>query len=134
MKGLNKNLENFLDTWEKDTIKYYQKLRTEIRSYRHAKELYPDLSKQVILTALSWSDLYGIPLIKKERLSKQKDLLNRVNKKCGNIISADNLSIGENLSINGTINAEKGKFEIETIYAEGYVQQPHFRVLIKQRK
>lgn len=73
-------------------------------------------------------------IIKKESERKKKNLLNRIQSKTGEIVTAS-LKIGGNNELNGTIVGRKGKVEVETIYAGGYnIQCLHFRVLIKEQK
>ena len=70
-------------------------------------------------------------LVKKESERKKKNLLDRIQKRTGDIVHAS-LRIGENNELNGTIEGKEGKVSIETISAGGYnVQCYHFRVLIK---
>jgi hypothetical protein len=50
----------------------------------------------------------------------------------GNIKEA-NLTIGIDLSINGTVVGDKGKATVYSIIAGGYnIQKAHYRVLVKE--
>lgn len=63
------------------------------------------------------------------------NLMDRVEAKCGNIISTDNLRIDaakEGCAINGWIEGDKGNARVESILAGGYnIQCLHVRVLVK---
>ena len=65
------------------------------------------------------------------------NLVNRVNKKCGKILSASNLHLNtgnwlEGQAINGWIEGEKGNAHVYSITAGGYnIQCLHVRVLVK---
>ena len=65
------------------------------------------------------------------------NLIDRVEQKCGNIISTDRLFLNngnsmEGIAINGWIEGDKGEAEVESIFAGGYnIQCLHVRVLVK---
>lgn len=57
--------------------------------------------------------------------------LDKLSEYCTNIISAENVYLGQDGSINGIVNAENGRFYIRTIEAGGYnIQKLHFRVIV----
>lgn len=65
-----------------------------------------------------------------------KRLMERVNNKVGEITSFKNLKIeqgnfAEGIAINGYIEGTKGKVNVKSIVAGGYVQKLHIRVLVK---
>ena len=71
---------------------------------------------------------------------KRIDLFKRCSAVVGVITDATNLSVGQNLSLNGFIVGENGKARVETIMAGGYNQDTivnvnrgqclHYRVLV----
>lgn len=70
--------------------------------------------------------------LNKEVENKRKTLIARIEKKAGNIIDANYLTIGVNGEINGTITGEIATVTVNTIYAGGYnIQCLHYRVLVK---
>lgn len=78
------------------------------------------------------TDQYIRNTIESDARDKLIDIARRVQKRCGNITDASNLTIGDNGTINGKIIGAKGSANVETIRAGGYnIQCLHFRVLIK---
>jgi len=73
-------------------------------------------------------------MLTKEADKKKKDLMAKIEKLVGNVISA-NLTIGNRGDINGLIIGDAGSATIETITAGGYnIQRYHYRVLVKPIK
>jgi hypothetical protein len=98
------------------------------------KDTVRNISVENIIRSYGFSkrfDAVILKFIKRESERKKKNLLSRIQNKTGDISSAS-LNIGVDGELNGLIEGEKGRVNINTIYAGGYnIQCLHFRVLIK---
>lgn len=153
-------IDEFLNNWESNAIEYYMsvilkgleiqkkhKSDTEHLSAWDSTQIWKETVKAYWNDHSKAYDLYvkywngNIEVLKngiadevcKEKESKRKSLINRVEKKIGSIIDARSLKIGHNGDLNGIIIGELGSVKIETIFAGGHnIQKLHYRVLIKK--
>lgn len=96
-------IEEFLDEWETNAIKYYEE---------HLEE---NVTKS---------------MIHDERIRKSDYISYQVTSRIGKIVDAGFLTIGTDGNINGLVKGENGSVHIRTIIAGGYnIQCRHFRVL-----
>lgn len=73
--------------------------------------------------------------LQKELENKRKSFIKRVEGKVGTIIDATDLKVAKNGAVNGIVIGEKGKAEVNTVYAGGHtIQRLHYRVLVKDVK
>lgn len=140
-------LEKFMTHWEELATSYYVELNKEIKKisddadsknlrivggveYKNYKNKYRELSYKR-------NGLYTLNQIKeavaKERVRKEANFFARVEKVTGKIVDASNLTIADNMELNGVVVGEEGKVTVNTITAGGYnIQCFHFRVLVKK--
>ena len=77
----------------------------------------------------SFRDLESI--VDKDLANRKVAFIKRITDKVGDVESAD-LHIGEDGSINGTVEGAEGKAKVSSIIAGGYnIQKAHYRVLVK---
>jgi len=152
-------IEEFLEKWKQKTwdwyqaeIKLYKEAKKELHSYfnehgwldRSKEKEYREKDKWIYerfspdIRNLADYDKDNKLLERQlnwEVDRKRLDLFQRVYKKIGKVVDASGLYVGNNLSLNGIVQGEKGNANVETIYAGGYnIQCLHYRVLIKPVK
>lgn len=140
-------LEKFMTHWEELATSYYVELNKEIKKisddadsknlhiiggieYKNYKNKYRELLYKI-------NGLYTLNQIKeavaKERVRKEANFFARVEKVTGKIVDVSNLTIADNMELNGVVIGEEGKATVDTITAGGYnIQCFHFRVLVKK--
>lgn len=70
-------------------------------------------------------------VVDKDLANRKVAFIKRITDKVGDVESAD-LHIGEDGSINGTVEGAEGKAKVSSIIAGGYnIQKAHYRVLVK---
>lgn len=133
-------IDFFLAYWREKAYHVYTELRKEydsIRSDFHKRIKFMNeiskLDNQIITHSAferNLNDFLNFEVKKKKML-----LLQRITKKAGNIINTNELKLGDNGEINGTIIGDKATVNIRTIYAGGHsIQCLHYRVLVKEIK
>jgi hypothetical protein len=144
-----KQIKQFMDAMREQKIEYYCKVHENYHTdldalhwasdeYKRTKRTYNQNHPSAIMVEIAWltnKDNFKKRLTEmmiKEFDNKLKALVARVEKKGGAILDASYLTIGNDGSLNGLIQCERGKVEVETIFAGGYnIQCLHFRVLVK---
>jgi hypothetical protein len=135
-------LNEFIDNWKELSFNYYEELRTEQNDIYSIKDreaqkdaqynFYDKTSKSDRLLVNNYSPKGIKEIIEKDGEARKIQFIARINKKVGNIKEA-NLTIGIDLSINGTVVGDKGKATVYSIIAGGYnIQKAHYRVLVKE--
>lgn len=151
MENNLKEIKEFISQWKVRAINYYHQAIEDYKKeykelnekYSHSNDDYKKEKKQLLekynQIVINLSSGYSpkdreerlLKIIEKEAATKEKTLIDRVNKEVGSIVKALTLNVGLNGELNGTIKGEKGTCKIETIYAGGYnVQCLHYRVLV----
>jgi hypothetical protein len=135
-------LNEFIDNWKELSFNYYEELRAEQHDIYSIKDreaqkdaqysFYDKTSKSDRLLVNNYSPKGIKEIIEKDGEARKIQFIARINKKVGNIKEA-NLTIGIDLSINGTVVGDKGKATVYSIIAGGYnIQKAHYRVLVKE--
>jgi hypothetical protein len=143
MKNLTA-LNEFIDNWKELSFNYYEELRTEQNDIYSIKDreaqkdaqynFYDKTSKSDRLLVNNYSPKGIKEIIEKDGEARKIQFIARINKKVGDIKEA-NLTMGIDLSINGTVVGDKGKATVYSIIAGGYnIQKAHYRVLVKEIK
>mgnify|MGYP003964034699 CR=1 FL=1 len=138
-------LNEFIDNWKELSFNYYMDLRSK------KKELYDEIrgldfdercerqwafyrkhGKTNVFFAEQNSQDQIKAHIERDGEARKIQFVARINKKVGDIKEA-NLTMGADLSINGTVVGDKGKATVYSIIAGGYnIQKAHYRVLVKE--
>jgi hypothetical protein len=135
-------LNEFIDNWKELSFNYYEELRADQHDIYSIKDreaqkdaqysFYDKTSKSDRLLVNNYSPKGIKEIIEKDGEARKIQFIARINKKVGNIKEA-NLTIGIDLSINGTVVGDKGKATVYSIIAGGYnIQKAHYRVLVKE--
>jgi hypothetical protein len=143
MKNLTA-LNEFIDNWKELSFNYYEELRAEQNGIYSIKDreaqkdaqynFYDKTSKSDRLLVNNYSPKGIKEIIEKDGEARKIQFIARINKKVGDIKEA-NLTMGIDLSINGTVVGDKGKATVYSIIAGGYnIQKAHYRVLVKEIK
>lgn len=155
-------IQEFINQWKERALKWHLEnlylyieerkendalschLHNVEKKYEESTRVYKEFlayAKERFGTLIMDSATYGkergreriIKAIEREAISKEKNLIARVNKVVGTILESFDLHIGYDGSLNGGIIGESGICTINTIYAGGYnIQCLHYRVLVKK--
>jgi len=140
----NKAIDQFINKWKELSFNYYMDLRSkkqefykEIKglSFNERQNRISDFYYMHGKTNVSFAEDNSQDQIKshieKDAKSRKAQFIARISKKVGDIKEA-NLTMGVDLSINGTVVGDKGKATVYSIIAGGYnIQKAHYRVLVK---
>lgn len=140
----NTALNEFIENWKELSFNYYMDLRSkkkelydEIRGLDFEKRqslvshFYSKHGKTNVLFAEEHSQDQMKAKIERDGEFRKEQFVARINQKVGEIQEA-NLTIGVDLSINGTVVGDEGKATVYSIIAGGYnIQKAHYRVLVK---
>jgi len=138
-------LNEFIDNWKELSFNYYMDLRSkrsafydEIRGLdfdercSRQSAFYRKHGKGNVFFAEEHSQDQIKAHIERDGEARKIQFVARINKKVGDIKEA-NLTMGADLSINGTVVGDKGKATVYSIIAGGYnIQKAHYRVLVKE--
>jgi chromosome segregation ATPase len=144
------SVEQFLAYWREEAYKHYtselKEFKTVLKGLTDIKgeERFNILRKRFSAEILNIAQMRYTPKELENKLNKMLndevnrkriDLFARCSAVVGLITDASNLKVASNSSLNGFIIGEKGKAEVETIFAGGYnIQCLHYRVLVKKIK
>lgn len=158
-----KAVNEFLSNWEKEANAYYLlvikqglELEDAHRRANEGKNMIESMSEWKSTVGAYWSENqkakdmlmdscwrgdeetlkeHIAKVVNKERVRKEKALMDRVKKAIGKVVDTEYLKIGLTGELEGVIVGENGKVSINTIFAGGYnIQRLHYRVLIKKMK